>query len=233
MEVAVSDIFTMLNEQGVLGPAGHIQVASAEGAAEGPFSGTQSLAVICHPHPLFGGTMDNKVVTTLARAYRDLGIHAVRFNFRGVGESAGEHDNAIGEVDDLLAVTAWLKEQLPQHQLLLAGFSFGSSIAAQASFRMVGVKHLSLVAPPVTRYPYAVENKFPVPLCVLQGDKDEQVEAAEVVVWAEALTSAVEYHSLVSAGHFFHGHLPALKRCIETSLSHQYSPHKADARSND
>jgi alpha/beta superfamily hydrolase len=103
----------------------------------------QQVAVVCHPHPLFGGTMDNKVVTTVVRAFKEQGIVCVSFNFRGVGHSEGKHDNAQGEVDDLLAVIAWAKQQTQATQLYLAGFSFGSYVAAASVSRLAST-HMSL-----------------------------------------------------------------------------------------
>ena len=97
--------------------------------------------------------MDNKVVTTLMRTYRDLGVHVLRFNFRGVGKSDGSFDNAVGELKDLLAVIDWVRREWLDAVLLLAGFSFGSSIAAQAVYQTKNLQHLTLVAPPVERYP--------------------------------------------------------------------------------
>ena len=160
--------------------------------------------------------MDNKVVTTLVRAYRDLGIHSIRFNFRGVGNSQGVFDKGIGEVDDLMAIIAWTINAFPQHALLLAGFSFGSSIAAQASYRISALQHLTLVAPPLERYPYDQGRRFTAPLCVVQGDKDERVNAEGVYAWQQQLLSSSKLLRYPAAGHFFHGHLSALK----TDLTH-------------
>jgi alpha/beta superfamily hydrolase len=180
-------------------------------AADGILSDRGLVAIVCHPHPLHGGTMNNKVVTTLERTYRDFGVPVVRFNFRGVGKSAGEFDHAVGEVDDLLAVAAWVRAEAPGCELLLAGFSFGSSVAAQASHRLEGVRHLVLVAPPVERYPYDREGRFPCPLCVVQGGKDELVVSEGVYRWVEALHSPVELVRFDEASHFFHGYLTDLK----------------------
>lgn len=206
----------------IMGPCGRIEAEAVSGNAQGAYSHTNSLAIICHPHPQHGGAMGNKVVTTLARTYRDLGVGVVRFNFRGVGASAGDFDHAVGEVDDLLAVVQWLASCNATANILLAGFSFGASIAAQGCYRTQNVKHLALIAPPVTRYNFDLEHQFPVPVCIVQGAEDERVVEADVALWAKTLTSPVEYYSMASAGHFFHGCLPALKTCIETSLANQY-----------
>jgi alpha/beta superfamily hydrolase len=195
------------------GSAGLIEAAVTKGA--GFLTGAaQALVVICHPHPEHGGTMDNKVVTTLVRIYRDLGVTAIRFNFRGVGKSEGKFDKGVGELDDLLAVVAWAKQEIPYRHLLLAGFSFGSSIAAQACFGDLNPAHLLLVAPPVTRYSYDQGGQFPCPVCVVQGGKDERVEAGKVYEWTESLSSPVDIVRYPEAGHFFHGYLVQLKNDV-------------------
>jgi len=205
--------FRFAKEQDVFipGPVGQIQAVIHQGDKEGHLAARDLLVVICHPHPEHGGTMDNKVVTTLMRTYRDLGIHVLRFNFRGVGKSEGSFDNAVGEVGDLLAIITWAKQQLPQCPLLLAGFSFGSSIAAQASYQVNGLQHLTLVAPPVERYPYDRAGKFSCALAVVQGDKDERVIAEGVYTWVNGLHSPAELLRYPDAGHFFHGCLTQMK----------------------
>lgn len=218
-------IFPFAKEQALLipGPCGQLEAMIHAADESGVFAARQALAVICHPHPVHGGTMENKVVTTLMRAYRDLGIHVLRFNFRGVGASAGSFDNAIGEQDDLLAIIAWVGQQFPQAPLLLAGFSFGSSIAAQVSYRVPGLQHLTLIAPPVERYPYAQGGKFSCPLCVVQGDVDERVDAEGVYQWAAALDGVVEVLRYPQAGHFFHGYLTALKADLSRVIEQQWA----------
>jgi alpha/beta superfamily hydrolase len=215
--------FPFAKEQDIFiaGPAGQLQAVIHQGNEEGCFAPRNLLVVVCHPHPVHGGTMDNKVVTTLMRTYRDLGIHVLRFNFRGVGKSTGSFDNAVGEVDDLLAVMAWVKQQLPHCGLLLAGFSFGSSIAAQASHQIDSLLHLTLVAPPVERYPYDREGQFPCVLAVIQGDKDERVIADGVYRWVAALQTPAELLRYPEAGHFFHGYLTQMKSDLTELLLRQ------------
>jgi uncharacterized protein len=203
------------------GPGGQLEAALHQGNVDGDFAASQWVAILCHPHPAHGGTMDNKVVTTLMRTYRDLGIHVLRFNFRGVGKSEGVFDNAIGELDDLRAIIAWVKESVPHANLLLAGFSFGSSIAAQVSYAIPGLLHLTLVAPPVERYPYARDNQFSCTACVVQGDKDERVIAQGVYDWVAGLAGEVELLRYPEAGHFFHGYLTALKADLTRVLQRQ------------
>lgn len=202
----------------LVGPAGQLDAVLNTADPAGALAAKSLLAIVCHPHPLQGGTMDNKVVTTLMRSYRDLGIHVLRFNFRGVGRSEGQFDNAVGEVDDLLAAIAWAKSSLPDCRLLLAGFSFGSSIAARASYSVAGLVHLTLVAPPVERYAYDREGAFTAPLCVIQGDQDELVNASGVYAWAAALKSPAVLVRYPEAGHFFHGLLANLKSDLSETL---------------
>jgi alpha/beta superfamily hydrolase len=205
----------------IAGPAGALETRFAAATTNGVLAPSQYVVIICHPHPLHGGTMDNKVVTTLMRTYRDLGVNVVSFNFRGVGASDGEYDHAVGEVDDLLAVANWVGAQLPQSKLLLAGFSFGSSVAAQACYRLKDVQHLLLVAPPVERYPYDQAGRFPCSVCVVQGDKDERVNASGVYAWIQALDSPAELVRYPDAGHFFHGGLSQMKKDLSDILPSQ------------
>ncbi len=202
------------------GPCGPIEALALSPLRDGPLYGKSFLAVVCHPHPLHGGTMNNKVVTTLMRCYRDLGIPALAFNFRGVGSSAGSFDHAVGEVDDLMAVVDWVGRQLPDpgRRLLLAGFSFGSSVAAQASHRVNDLAHLTLVAPPVERYPYDDRGSFPAPVCVIQGEEDELVDVDGVYRWVELLRTPVDLLRLPEASHFFHGKLQLFKQRLSEVL---------------
>lgn len=203
------------------GSVGSLESVLNKGNDEAPLSHLNGLAIICHPHPQHGGTMDNKVVTTLMRTYRDLGLHVLRFNFRGVGQSEGLFDNAVGELDDLLAVITWVKNNLPQSPILIAGFSFGSSIAARASYSVEGLVHLTLAAPPVERYEYDQNKMFNAPVCVIQSDQDELVYAQGVYEWVSQLRGSVELIRYPEAGHFFHGYLPALKAELTNVLLRQ------------
>lgn len=202
----------------IAGAVGQIEALLEEGQDDGPFSGSDYVAVICHPHPLYGGTMDNKVVSTLARIYRELGITSLRFNFRGVGSSEGEHDEARGEVDDLCRVSEWLLAQYPERQLLLAGFSFGSAIVAAASER-IPVAHMVLIAPPVARYSYAPQGAFACPVTLVLGGKDERVDTEAVIAWLESLDACVETIVIPEASHFFHGQLNSLREKLGAQLS--------------
>lgn len=194
------------------GPAGQIEaVASCSNYQK------KVLAIICHPHPLHGGTMQNKVVHALDKAFNNLGALTVRFNFRGVGHSAGQHDHARGEVDDLHAVIAWCMEQLPQHALCLAGFSFGAFIAMQAA-QQQQLRQLVTVAPPVGMYDFDSLSRPNCPWLLIQGEEDEIIESQQVLQWAGQV-SGVDVVSLPATGHFFHGKLNALQDIIMGHIS--------------
>jgi len=209
------------SEIAIPGPVGALESRLSRGQDDAPLGTLNAVAIICHPHPQHGGTMDNKVVTTLMRTYRDLGAHVLRFNFRGVGQSEGVFDNAAGELDDLLAVISWVRAQLPELQIMIAGFSFGSSIAARASYSVNNLLHLTLVAPPVERYEYDQNGAFSVPICVIQGDRDERVSAQGVYDWVAHLQSPAELIRYPEASHFFHGYLSALKMDLSNVLLRQ------------
>ena len=201
----------------VPGPCGPLQVVVQVPAQARP----DALALICHPHSLMGGSLDNKVVFTLHRAARDLGLVSIRFNFRGVGASAGIYDHGVGEQDDLLAVLAWA-DPARHRRLWLAGFSFGAFVAAMAwqcalaSGWLAG--RLILVAPPVTRFPLA-GHALPVAARVIYGDADEVVEPSAIAGWLASQPDALPVTVLAGAGHFFHGRLTELKEWVAAVLS--------------
>lgn len=177
------------------------------------------VAVVCHPHPLFGGTMDNKVVTTLVRAFKEAQLPVVSFNFRGVGASEGVHDHGQGEIDDLLAVIAWASAQTQASELYLAGFSFGSYVAAAAVNRLstipIHLKQLWLIAPPIHHYPLT-SLVLPLNTVIVQGDEDELVPAESVFTWAaQQQLRLVRFNG---GSHFFHGRLPELRQSILENL---------------
>lgn len=189
------------------GPAGEIACA-----VDAPAAGVvpRGVAVVCHPHPQHGGTMDNKVVMTLARAFVALGYTSVRFNFRGVGASHGHWDEGRGEVDDALAVVHALRA--PGQPLLLAGFSFGGFVASQAAARLApdaAAERLVLVGPAASRFALA---PVPADTLVVHGELDDVVPLAAVLDWARPQSLPVTV--LPGAGHFFHGQLSVLKQIV-------------------
>ncbi len=185
-----------------------------------PVEHSPHVAVICHPHPLFQGTMHNKVIYTLSRAFYQNGITAVRFNYRGVGKSEGSFGHSIGEVEDLFAVVDWVKEHFQVTEFYFAGFSFGAYIAASGAAR-IPCKQLLTVAPAVTNQPYSSLPNISCPWWVLQGEKDEVIDPEAVYDWASRTMQTHPNLHLVKipeASHFFHGQLSTLRSIVETNL---------------
>jgi uncharacterized protein len=195
------------------GPAGPLEAVLTEASDD---AAPAAVALVCHPHPLHDGTMNNKVVHTLARSFVARGIPAMRFNFRGVGDSAGAYDDGNGEVDDALAVAGHLRERFGDAPLWLAGFSFGSFVALRAALRLQCVG-LVMVAPPVQRFPF--DQALPeCPILVIQGEADSVVACAAVRDWVRAAKPAPRFETLPDVGHFFHGHLTDLRKIVEGFL---------------
>jgi alpha/beta superfamily hydrolase len=169
--------------------------------------------VVCHPHPLFGGTMDNKVAHTLARSMLECGAAAFRFNFRGVGASGGTFDNGRGETDDLAAVVAEGRRRFPAAVLWLGGFSFGAFVALRGAQTLAPVK-LVAVAPPVARFDLGAVANPDCDWMLVQGDADDVVPADAVLAWAAQQPRKPRLHVLSGAGHFFHGKLHELKPLV-------------------
>jgi hypothetical protein len=181
---------------------------------------TNVFAIICHPHPLHGGTMNNKVVTTLARAMNELGLPSLRFNFRGVGASAGEYGHGDGETEDLLAVIAWVNQNFPEHKIWLAGFSFGSYIAMRGAFLKRGqVTQLITIAPAVTYFDFTQHHHIDCPWLLVMGEEDELVPIAEVKTWLTKLPVPIQTIFMPGVGHFFHGHLTQLREHLLSVLT--------------
>lgn len=188
------------------GPAGPLQALVQDPEA----SGQPPSAVVCHPHPQFEGTMHNKVVHTLVRALNQLGMPAVRFNFRGVGDSAGEFDQGKGETADALAVLGWARERWPDRPQVLAGFSFGAGVALRAATQ-IALARLITVAPAIRRIDLEDFVQPESPWLVVIGSKDELVDCDAVVDWLNRLEPGPELSVLEGAEHFFHGRLNELR----------------------
>jgi alpha/beta superfamily hydrolase len=205
----------------VVGAAGRIEVATS--IPESP----RAIAIVAHPHPLYGGTMDNKVVSTVARAFGEAGAAAFRFNFRGVGQTEGVHDEGRGETDDCLAVIAHARETLDASlPLWLAGFSFGGAVAVRASGR-VDFAQLVLVAPAFRRLTGEGLGTEPDPAdpdlgepgrhtlentLIVHGDRDETVVLADSIAWATL--REVPIIVVPGADHFFHRKLHILREAV-------------------
>ena len=196
----------------IAGPAGVLEVARDDPSVSK--GGTQGTALIAHPHPLFGGTMHNKVVQTLARAFVQQGWQTVRFNFRGVENSAGVHDNGVGELNDMLAVLAAVA---PSGPLCLAGFSFGGFVAAGAlaACHAAGrdVQHAALVGVAASRFSVpALPPQWHARTLVVHGEADDTVPLSAAMDWARPQLLPVTV--VPDVGHFFHGQLPLLKSLV-------------------
>ncbi len=186
------------------GPAGKLEIALSEPAAT-----RRGVALIAHPHPLFGGTLDNKVVQTLAKAFVALGYSALRLNFRGVGASDGVFDEGRGEVEDFLALAEYARRTYGDGELAIGGFSFGGFIAAAVAAQLAP-RHLVLVAPAVGRFPVGNVRENTL---VVHGEEDDVVALKDVFDWARPQTLPVIVFP--GAGHFFHGSLVTLQRVVE------------------
>jgi len=198
------------------GPAGTI-----EAIVEGPEPGTPPrplVVVVCHPLPTEGGTMHNKVVTMTARAMHQSGAATVRFNFRGVGSSEGSFEDGAGEADDLRAVVAWVREQRPEAEVWLAGFSFGSYVAYSVAEEL-SPGMLVLIAPPVSRgYGFDQVTPFSGHWLVIQGDADEVVDPEAVYAWVEGLAHPPELVRIPDTSHFFHRKLMDLRGAVKNGI---------------
>ena len=196
------------------GPAGNLEVACAVPTD----SANAGLAIICHPHPLFGGAMGNKVVTTLERFFRERGLATLRFNFRGVGASEGVFDDGIGESDDLHAVAKVARHYFPDAPLWLAGFSFGSFVAARMA-NVLGAVQLLSIAPPVGKWDFAAFDAPRMPWTIVQGELDEIVEPRAVYDFAASTQPNPTLIRIPDATHFFHGKLLELRTALTEHFS--------------
>ena len=196
------------------GPAGMLE-ALLEAPQE---SDPVACAVICHPHPLHGGTMQNKVVHTLARGFIRQGFVALRFNFRGVNESDGVFDDGRGELEDVFAAIDYLSNKTPSLPLWIAGFSFGAAMAIHAAAERKSAGLVS-IAPAVSRFAKSPSSQPDCPWLILQGDRDELVDVEETIAWVNELEPGPELQILEGAEHFFHGKLVLLRDAVEVFIA--------------
>jgi alpha/beta superfamily hydrolase len=214
------------------GPAGGLEaIVEAPEAPPRPV-----VAIVCHPLPTDGGTMHNKVVTMAARALRESGIATVRFNFRGTGESAGRFDHGAGESDDLRAVAAWAREQRPDAQLWLAGFSFGSYVTIKCAAELKPGMLIS-IAPPVSGrgWDFSTITLPECPWLVIQGEADEIVDPQAVYAWIDSLKQLRQPPELVrmpDTSHFFHRRLIDLRGAIKHGVRPYLPPELPQATQN-
>ncbi|MEX2496550.1 MAG: alpha/beta fold hydrolase [Woeseia sp.] len=198
------------------GPEGPLE-ALLETPPSGELTGG---VVVCHPHPQHGGAMQNKVAHTLARAFVGCGFAALRFNFRGVGRSAGEFAEGEGELLDALAAAGTLQERIGSRELWFAGFSFGAAIAIRAAAKG-RVRGLVSVAPAVSRVAQGSDPQPDCPWLIVQGAKDELVSVNDTVEWVNSLEPGPELQIFEDTEHFFHGKLVMLRKAVESFIKEQ------------
>lgn len=208
------------------GPAGELDIRLGQQADQSSNQQTEKSGfIMCHPHPLYSGTMDNKVVTTLIRGAAKLetdsltGLDTIRFNFRGVGNSQGEHDHGKGEQDDLAAVIDYAINHLGWQKVFLAGFSFGAGVAClYAGLNSEKIQGLFLIAPAVHHFDAPATLPFEFESHIYMGDADEVVPFDEVEHWVDLLTPQPHFHIFEDASHFFHGRLVDLRNTFLEDL---------------
>ncbi|AIT09876.1 alpha/beta hydrolase [Candidatus Francisella endociliophora] len=179
------------------------------------------VAVICHPHPLYQGSMHNKIVTTLSRAMKTFGISSYRFNYRGVGDSQGEYGEGAGELEDLLSVCDWIKQNTSFKRIVLCGFSFGGAIAYKGLTKLDNVITLITIAPAVDRFDLTgFSEPENIPWLVVQGIDDDTVNPNSVFDFTlKTVRSDLTLVKMDQVGHFFHGKLIELKTVIENFVA--------------
>ena len=201
-------------------PAGNLLVPVAHGQLEAilkqPRATAKGVALVLHPHPLGGGTMHNKVVFRAASALNDAGLITLRINFRGVGQSTGEHDEGQGELEDVRAGLDYLAREFPDQPITLCGFSFGARVGLEAGMPDDRVRNLISIGTPVDKYDFSFLEANRKPILFVHGDHDEFGDLDRVTALAARLKeyTDVELHVIKDSGHFFEGHLDDLKQII-------------------
>jgi len=194
----------------VSGPVGQLEVMT-----EAPAKGAKNaFAIICHPHPLYQGTMHNKVVYTLSKAFLSLGIKTIRFNYRGVGKSDGHYGEGTGEAEDLCAILTMAKKQFPNDDIYLAGFSFGAYVATWIAGSEERLKALVTIAPAVGNFNFDPLSDMHCPWLLVQGDQDEVISPEAVFEFAEENEDKIKLVRFKDCGHYFHGRLTELKDTV-------------------
>ena len=190
-------------------PHGHLEVAHRE-----PPGTLRGAAVVCHPHPLQGGTMHTKAVFRAAQALADVKIAALRFNFRGVGTSTGSYDQGFGEKEDVQAALDWLEERHPDMPLVAGGFSFGSMVALSAAAddpRVVALFGLGL---PIRMYDYRFLADVAKPILIIQGEEDEFGSGPDIEPLVAGLGSHMTLARIAGGDHYFEGHIGEMKAVL-------------------
>jgi alpha/beta superfamily hydrolase len=213
-------------------PAGNLFIPVAHGQLEAilkepPGSSVAGVALVLHPHPLGGGTMHNKVVFRAASALNDAGLITLRINFRGVGQSTGEHDEGKGELEDVRAGMRYLAETFPEQPITLCGFSFGARVGLEVGIADERVRNLISIGTPVDKYEFGFLEACRKPLLLVHGDRDEfgsMPRLLELVDRIKLHHASVELHVIKDSGHFFEGHLDELKQAITAWITRQLNP---------
>ncbi len=208
-------------------PAGNLYIPVSHGRLEAILKEARApahgVALVLHPHPLGGGTMHNKVVFRAAAALNDLGLTTLRFNFRGVGQSSGKHDEGSGELEDVRAGLSYLEENYPQLALTLCGFSFGARVGLEVGVADERVRNLISIGTPLGKYNFSFLDACRKPILFVHGAQDEFGAATEIEQLAHQLerVTNVEVKIIPGADHFFAGHLDELKLAITEWMSKQ------------
>jgi alpha/beta superfamily hydrolase len=211
-------------------PVGNLFIPIAHGQLEAilkepratPVSG---LALVLHPHPLGGGTMHNKVVFRAASALNDAGLITLRINFRGVGQSTGEHDEGQGELEDVRAGLHYLTETFPSQPIALCGFSFGARVGLEVGISDERVRNLISIGTPVNKYDFGFLEACPKPILFVHGDGDEFGSLLRLRALVDRIrqhNASVELRVIKDSGHFFEGHLDELKQAITDWTTQQF-----------
>lgn len=207
----------------------NVTIAGPAGVLEGRWHAAAQTGLgllMCHPHPLFHGTMDNKVVTTVTRTAAAMGLPTLRFNFRGVGHSAGQHDQGVGEQDDVLAALRFARATLGWQRVILAGFSFGAGMACLSACREPeAIVALVLLAPAVHHFDAPAQLPYEFETFVYMGDADEVVPFDEVEDWVKRVVPVPHFSVFRAGGHFFHGRLTDLKATLVEELQPLVAAH--------
>lgn len=196
------------------GPAGRIEAILKE-----PGAPVTRAAIVCHPHPLFGGTMHNKVVYRIARAFQDAGFAVLRFNFRGTGLSQGEHDDGRGEQDDLRAAIKFIEQKFSGAEIWLAGFSFGAKVVLSAACDDSRVRAIIAAGAPVSKYDFSHVVECDLPKLFIQGALDEFGSPLDLEKIFARLSEPKEMRIIAGADHFFEGHLPELSQTLSSFIT--------------
>jgi alpha/beta superfamily hydrolase len=199
-------------------PAGNLFIPAEHGRLEAilkePTGAPKGVALVCHPHPLGGGTMHNKVVYRAAAGLLEAGMVTLRFNYRGVGLSTGTHDEGVGEKDDIRTALDYLNENYPDQEITFAGFSFGSRFGTETVLDDERVVRIISLGTPVEKYDYSFLKKCAKPILFVHGDRDEFGSVPKLKELYESLSCEKELVVFENCGHFFDRHLNELKDAV-------------------